>query len=238
MFLHRIPSFSPLSLLTLRCSQSSKSFAASFCALISLYPSCRSIPRYFGATYIVLLFHVDLPSILSNSQFLLFTQALYPSVVLFVTNSSSWCQKERTGDHGDDKWESEEGEWVTREAGAVFGGDGVGGGGGAELFGLENCHDDFVGGPRRKDMKEVKVRFKMAMERNEEDGDCIRRYPRGYFQQGYGSPQRPALIESCDTAMRLTRLPTLVIPHKQDKPQRQFRTMQQRLIVFIHVSIC
>ena len=47
MLIHRIPSFSPLSLLTLRCSQSSRSFAASFCFTISPYPSTLILPSGF-----------------------------------------------------------------------------------------------------------------------------------------------------------------------------------------------
>ena len=70
-----------------------------------------------------------------------------------------------------------------------------------------------------------------AIERNEVDGECIRRHPPGYFQQGYSSCQAAAaLIESGDIAMRLTRLLTLPTLHKHYKLQRQFRTMQQQFI--------
>lgn len=62
--------------------------------------------------------------------------------MLLVANRSRRCEEEGAGDHGDNEREAEEGEGMFREAGAVFGGDGVGGGGGAELFGLEDCHGD------------------------------------------------------------------------------------------------
>lgn len=62
--------------------------------------------------------------------------------MLLVADRSRGCEEERASDHGDYEWEAEEREGVLCEAGAVFGGDGVGGGGGAELFGLEDCHGD------------------------------------------------------------------------------------------------
>lgn len=91
-----IPSCSPFNLLTRFCSQSSRSFAANFCKRISIsFEATIPAPKgIFREAYVVLLFHIDLPRILSNSQLLIFAKPLYSSIMFLISDRCGGGQKE------------------------------------------------------------------------------------------------------------------------------------------------
>jgi hypothetical protein len=123
----RVPSGSPGRRLTRRCSQLSRSFAWSLCAVVSNTSRRRTPPCMAGrSTHVILILHIDLAPVLTQAHGFLLRHLLVFAVIALISQRGGGREHEGADDDGREEGKTEQRERVLLEGFAVACGDGVG----------------------------------------------------------------------------------------------------------------